>query len=204
MNLADCSYLEWLAVQEVCLLIRDIADYMVLDDVTQMDAVLYESSKYKILKIQNSIALQLNSEDVNYYNSFIVAANTDPMDDNRPYSTRYQSDKKRMCIREGSGEILVVNDRNWFWRDIQGDEVYLPTLIHVNNEEELRGELFQKGLVYSTDEINAMVLNFMLKDTLCEENHTKVYICFANSVQKIYDAHSELQEMKKKCLPNSI
>lgn len=201
MNLADCSYLEWLAVQEVCLFIRDVCDEMILDDVTQMDAVLYESDSFKIMKISNSIILQDNLDVDIRRDTFIFAANADPMDDNRHFSTRWHWNTSRVGIREGNGNILKVDSTNWFWREPRDEDEYLPTLVHVHNEEELQGELFQKSLVYSTEEINVMIMNFMLKDTLGECN-TKTYVGLIDKIDRIFAARAELPEMMKKCFPN--
>ncbi|ENL8926228.1 hypothetical protein AB6J30_002692 [Salmonella enterica] len=200
MNLSDYRYEDWMKIKAVALVLRDISDHYAYSVTGSIDKVLYDNGHFKISLYTSSIVIQKNVEDVLRERSFILGVNTEEGDDKRPYSARLHKESDRFTVRNSdSNSILYVDNNNWWFRDVRGDEVYLDVL-ESTDKESLELEVFQKSLIYTEPEMNAMIMNYLLRNTLISNESSKIYLGYTNTLHHILDAYQYLEDIQKECL----
>lgn len=200
MNLSDCSFEEWMNIRAVALVLRDISDHYAYSVTGAIDKVLYDNEQFRISLFTSSIIIQKNVEDVLRERSFILGVNTEESGDKRPYSARLHKESDRFTVRNSEyNNILYVDNTNWWFREVRGDEKYLDVL-QSTDKESLELEVFQKSLVYTEPEMNTIIMNYLLRNTLYDIESSKIYLGYTNSLHHLLEVYQYLEDIQKECL----
>lgn len=212
MNLSDWSKDDLLRIKEVGLVIRDIALDCVGNNrkVIDTDRTLFECDEFKLDKISNCIILRKRVVDVNDWAvRFSFAVNIDEFTDKRQFSTRYQADTKRFCIRRSLyNSIMKVNSNNVWYTNPCGTEEYIDVLQERDDIHEMEGEIFQRSLVLDDEEMNAAIMNYLFRQDVpylvldnadgcvVSDPREVLFIGYAQELDTMLDAYDYLDELK--------
>lgn len=206
MNLFDLPEKELFDIKEVGLVLRDIALSRIPDRrLSACDEVIYSTEEFEVLLISNSVVLKKKKFDpgVNAWSSqFALAANYDNINDQRPWSTRLNTDRDRYVIRyTWSNCILKVSDRNVFFNSVQGDEEYIDIVEEHINYSDMEPEIFQRALIESADEMNVIILNYLFRrDLPYHQAEPGVTLHgFLTELDLVAKAVPHIQELRKLC-----
>lgn len=206
MNLFDLPLEDLNKVREVCTCMLAIARKRIPNRrITDMDVDLISTKDFNLILMNNSLALKrsvLKPTENKWSARFAFVVNYGDMTDDRPYSTRLNTDKGRYLIRHSSSNsILLCTDRNIFYNSPTGSEEYLDVLLENDDFTQMEGEIFQKSLMYSKEYMNIIMLNYLLrKDVpyMYKEPHITFH-GFESELDLVYKAYDHIEEISKLC-----
>lgn len=205
MNLFDLPERDLFNIKEVGLCIRDLALSRIPNRrISASDQCIYSTEDFHILLISNSVVLkkpQVVGEN-KWSSRFSFAVNYDDMNDDRPYSTRYNADRERYVIRHSyTDSILKVTDRNVYFTTVKGDEEYIDTIQEFINYSDMEPEIFQRSLVETPDIMNVIMLNYLFRRDI-PYMHTEPDITlhgYLTELELMLKAFPHLEEIRKLC-----
>lgn len=206
MNLFDLPLEELNKVREVCSYMLAITRKRIPDRrLSSSDEVILNTTDFDLLLISNSLVLKRKPDKPNegfWDTRFAFAINYSDMTDDRPYSTRYNTDKNRYLIRHSSSNsIMLCTDRTIFYNSPTGNEEYIDVLVENDDFTEMEGEIFQKSLVQSKDFMNIIMLNYLLRREVpyMYKEPDITFHGFESEIGLVYKAYDYIEELRKLC-----
>lgn len=206
MNLFDLPIEELNKVREVCTCLLAIARKRIPHRrITDMDVDLLNKPDLNLILMNNSLALKrsvLKETENKWSARFAFVVNYGDMTDDRPYSTRLNTDKGRYLIRHNySNSILLCTDRNIFYNSPTGSEEYLDVLTENDDFTQMEGEIFQKSLMYSKEYMNVIMLNYLLRRDVPYMNKEPdiTFHGFESELDLVYKAYDYIEELRCLC-----
>lgn len=205
MNLFDLPKKELFNIKEVGLCIRDLAlSRIPTRRISDSDECIYSTKEFNILLISNSVVLKtpVKEGENKWSTRFAFAANYDDMNDDRPYSTRYNYERERYVIRHNSSDhILKVNNNDVFYTSVKGNEQYIEPILETPIFSDMEPVIFQRSLIEPPDIMNVIMLNYLFRRDI-PYMHTEPDITlhgYVTELELMLKAFPHLEEIRKLC-----